>query len=105
MTPQDERPIVIDRLMKAGFFEAIARPKTPTEEKNLKTTIRPHFISICLVVTGLVYHHNGANDWLAPNTVPAGLSPQQLANELTANILFAAAAVIWALMPGKKEED
>ncbi len=31
---------------------------------------RPLFISICLVLTGLIYHHHGAGDWLAPTTIP-----------------------------------
>jgi len=65
---------------------------------------RPIFFSLCLFITGLVYHHNGANDWFSPNTVPADLTLREVANELTANILFMAAAVIWALMPVNKKE-
>ncbi len=67
---------------------------------------RPLFISICLIITGFLYHHNGANDWLAPTVIGEHLTPHQIANEITANILFAAAAVIWALMPfpGTKEK-
>jgi hypothetical protein len=65
---------------------------------------RPIFFSLCLFITGMIYHHNGANDWLSPNTIPTGLTAQQHANEITANMLFAATIVIWALMPVNKKE-
>jgi hypothetical protein len=67
---------------------------------------RPLFISICLVLTGLIYHHHGAGDWLAPTTIPESLSSVQITNELIASLQFTAAMVIWALMPfpGTKEK-
>jgi hypothetical protein len=67
--------------------------------------IRPLLFAVGLLVVGLLYHHNGANDWLAPSTVPADLTQQQLANELTANVLIAASVVIVALMPRNNKEQ
>ena len=65
---------------------------------------RPNFVSIMLLITGLVYHHNGANDWLAPSTIPDDLTPQQIANEITANVLLSAALIVFALSPMKSKE-
>lgn len=66
--------------------------------------LRPYLTSVTLFVAGLIYHHNGQNDWLAPTAVGPGLTPAQIANEIIAIILIASAMVICALIPSKKED-
>lgn len=66
--------------------------------------LRPYLISVTLFVAGLIYHHNGQNDWLTPAAAGPHLTPHQIANEIIASILIASAMVIFALIPSKKED-
>ena len=65
--------------------------------------LRPYLVSVTLFVVGLIYHHNGQNDWLTPAAVGPHLTPHQIANEIISSILIASAMVICALIPSKKE--
>lgn len=66
--------------------------------------MRPLMFAVMFIAVGFVYHHAGANDWFAPDTFPEDLTQQQIANEITANMMFTAAVIICALMPVKSKE-